>query len=406
MKGPGVAITATGVVSACGLGIQEHWESFQTGIPPVSELTHVKTGSFPCKTGFTVRLDLTKYLNRKILRYQDRITHFGILALENCLKDYGPVNKDEVGLIIGSLLGGVCSQSKLNNELLQYGPQYITPFSFPNTLINSPTFETGMTHELRNLYYCLATGCSAGADALGFGFYYLKSHPDEILVAGSMEDINLYNYLGFTQHHMMLPTNDAALFCPLDRRRDGCLLGEGAALFAMESCEHAGARGAPILAEMAGYSSLSNLGSHKEEYLFAGMKDAMSLALRSAELVSADIDLVLASANGSPSSDLVEAKAISEVFGSHSKENLWVTAPKSLYGECMSLSAPLAVLTAILALNKNFLAPTLNYREADPQFRLNIVTKPLQQVVRTVMINSFSCYGHQSVIILQKGRRG
>jgi 3-oxoacyl-[acyl-carrier-protein] synthase II len=259
-------------------------------------------------------------------------------------------------------------------------------------VINSPASEVAIKFNLQGFNTTISTGFTASLDALSYALDFLRLDRAKIVLAGGVEELCIQAYLGFYKSGLLAGQKGQEIACPFDKRRNGMILGEGAAILALETLSSALERKATIYAELKGYGRSLN-----------SLKKAMQLALAEANLKTEDIDYINAAANSRPDLDLDEAQAIKDLFGVQGKQVL-VSSIKSMVGECYSASGAFQALAAVGAIDKQRVPPTVNYTEKDPACDLNIPTKPADCRIENVLINAFAPGSTNSSLVVSKFR--
>ncbi len=288
---------------------------------------------------------------------------------------------------------------------LKEGPRYTNPALFPNTVINSPASQVSIWHHIKGFNTTISTGFTASLDAMNYAYDFLQYERAKVIYTGGVEEMCFHTFFGFYALKFMSGSRDGEAFinCPFDKRRNGITFGEGACLIAFEDYDHAVKRGAPIQAEVLGFgTSFDPFRINKYNPRALGLKRAMHFALEDAGLSAKDISYICANANSTPAADKIETNAIKEVFGECAYK-IPVSTIKSMTGECFSVSGALAVAACVGALEKNFIPPTVNYREKDPDCDLDYVPNKARKAdLKHIMIITFGPNGSNTCMILKK----
>jgi 3-oxoacyl-[acyl-carrier-protein] synthase II len=326
-------------------------------------------------------------------------------ALEDAQLEMREQNTKETGIAIGTTFGSLNSLSEFDRASVTDGPHFVNASRFPNTVVNSPASRLAIWYGIKGLNATLSTGFCAALDAVDYALHCINSQRAERMIVGTVEEMCIQTFLGFHKLNYLSGTNNSphVLSCPFDKRRNGILFSEGSACFILEKLDSALERQADIYGEILGVGSVFEpYRLHKYHPQGKGMISAMALALKNAQLHPKEIDCIFAHANSTVDADLIETKAIKEVFGKSGK-NIAVTAVKSMLGETFSACGAMALAAGLGSIIKDFIPPTINYSHKDPDCDLDCVpNKARKQKINTVMINSFDPNGGNTALIVGK----
>jgi 3-oxoacyl-[acyl-carrier-protein] synthase II len=404
-----VAITGIGIVSPVGIGKQVYWDSLFQGRTGFRTITLFDTSNFMVHVGGEISdFDPVQFLGKRGLRELDRSTRLVTVAAQLALAD-GNIevtgeNTDNAGVSIGTTFGSLHSIFEFDRQGLVEGPRYVNPSHFPNTVINSPASRISIRFRIRGFNTTISTGFCASLDALAYACDFISLGRADFVIAGGVEELCEETFLGFHALGCLSGLHGAEpLCCPFDNRRDGTILSEGAAILILEDEEHASRRGADIMASILGYGNCFDYEADRSfNHAGKGLAQAISLALKSADLEAGDIDCIFAGANATKGLDRMESQAIKTVFGPHAYE-IPVCAVKSMIGESFSASGSFAVAAAAGSILHGIVPPTVNYRERDPECDLDYVpndARPMQG--RRALVIAADPYGNNSAIIVAK----
>jgi len=405
-----VVITGLGILSSIGLGRQEHWQALKDGKSGAKPITLFDADEFNVKqAGEITDFDAKKYMGQKGLRSLDRSTKLLVSAAKLAIEDSGftitEENTDNIGVSVGTTLGSVRSIAEFHQVTLQDGPRYTNPALFPNTVINSPASQVSIWHNIKGFNTTISTGFTASLDAMKYAYDFIQFDRVKLVYAGGVEEMCPQTFLGFHVLKFLSGSKrgDSFINCPFDKRRNGIMFGEGACLLAMEDYEHAKSRDANILGEVLGFgTSFDPYRINKYNPQAKGLKRAIQFALDDAGLEPKDIDYICANANSTPQADKVETFAIKEVFGAHANK-IPVSAPKSMTGECFSVSGAFAASAALAALKEGFIPPTINYKEKDPDCDLDCVpNKARIGSIKNVLVIITAPSGGNTCMVLRR----
>jgi 3-oxoacyl-[acyl-carrier-protein] synthase II len=403
-----VVITGLGLLSCIGKTKDEFWQSLQEGRCGFGPVSLFDPSQFRINMAGEVRdFEAKDYLGPKGLRTLDRATKLLVCASRMALADCGfkitDENTDDVGVSVGTTFGSLKSIAEFDEITLREGPRYTNPALFPNTVINSPASQVSIWNNIQGFNTTISTGFTASLDAMSYAYDFIQMDRAKVIFTGSVEEMCIYTYYGFYALNYLSGAKEGSAYvnCPFDRRRNGITFGEGACLVVMEELEHARGRGAHIMAEVLGFGYYFDpFRLHKFNPRGTGFKEAMRAALKDAELEPKDIDYICANANSTPTADKIETQAIKEVFGEHSKK-IPVSAVKSMLGESFSAGGAFATAASLGALERNFIPPTINYQEKDPDCDLDYVPNQARSAkLNHILVNTFGVSGNNCCMVL------
>lgn len=414
-----VVVTGIGALTAIGNSVPEYLEGLKAGTSGAKPITQFDPELF--KTQFACEVtdwDPTQRLNRKVIRRLDRYVTMALYAADEALKMAGinneegervfDLNPDRAGAIIASGIGGLSSLEK-EIEDFEAGngtPRY-NPFMIPRMIANMGAGHISMEHNLRGPSYATVSACASGGHALGAAADDIRLGRADLMVTGGAEAVvTKVGMGGFNSMKALSTRNDdyKTASRPYDADRDGFVMGEGAGIIVLESLEHAQARGATILAEVAGYAASSDAhhisAPHPEG---AGAKMAMLNALKYANLKPEDVDYINTHGTSTPLGDVAELKAIQLAFG-EAAYDLNISSTKSMTGHLLGAAAAIESVACILAIQNNFVPPTINHFTDDPAIdpKLNLTfNKAEEKTVNVALSNTFGFGGHNSATIFK-----
>ncbi len=286
---------------------------------------------------------------------------------------------------------------------LRDGPRYTNPALFPNTVINSPASQVSIWHNIQGFNSTISTGFTSSLDAINYAYDFIQMDLAKLVFTGSVEELCIQTFWGFYALKYLSGSKDGQEFinCPFDKRRNGITFGEGACLIAFEDLEHAKKRGARIYGEVLSFGYYFDpFKIHKFNPRGTGMKEAMKNALNQAGMQASDIDYICANANSTKDADKIETAAIKDVFGKQAYK-IPVSSIKSMTGECYSLSGSFAVAASLGALSEDFIPPTVNYKESDPDCDLDYVPNTARRMkLNNILVNTFGPNGSNCCMVL------
>jgi 3-oxoacyl-[acyl-carrier-protein] synthase II len=403
-----IVITGIGVISPIGIGKEEYWQALEEGRSGFRPITLFDTKDLKVKiAGEITQFDPKQFLGPKGLRTQDRATTLLSsavkLALEDAHLEVAEENTHQIGVVVGTTFGSLRSISEFDKKVIIDGPRYVNPSLFPNTVINSPAAQASIRFGIKGFNTTVSSGMCSSLDALSYALDFIKFNRAKALVVGAVEEMCAQTFLAFYKLNYLsgLNKNSNPLSCPFDRRREGIVFSEGAGVVILEDLESAIKRKATIYAEILGLgSSFLPFRLHRYHPSGLGMIESMRSSLEQAHLISQDIDCIFANANSTQDADLIETKAIKEVFSKYALK-IPITAIKSMVGETFSAGGILALVAGLGSLAKDFIPPTINYLEKDPHCNLDYVpNQARKQKLNRIMINAFGPNGANTSLII------
>ena len=354
--------------------------------------------------------DPNNYINRKDIRRMDRFAQLAVAAGFQAVKDANlkidESNKDDIGVFIGSGIGGLTTLFDQARVLVEKGPDRVSPFLAPMMIADIAAAQISIALGVRGPNMCLTSACSSGSDAIGLAVEYIKNGIAQVMIAGGAEAIiNPLGLTAFSQLKALSTRNDAPEKAsrPFDKERDGFILSEGSVVLILEELSHALQRGAIILAEIAGYGATAD-SFHVTQPLESGegAAKAMQLALKRGNIKPEEIDYINAHGTSTQLNDTMETRAIKTTFGERAYK-IPVSSTKSMTGHLIGCAGSLEPAVCIMTILKGIVPPTTNYEIPDPECDLDYVPNTARKVkVNTALTNSFGFGGHNSVLILRK----
>ena len=406
-----VYITGIGVISPLGLDLETTWQGISQGKSGVDYLTAFDTEGFDTRFGAEVKgFDPEDYLDRKDARRMDRFAQFAAVAAQQACRQAGlePHREDpyRVAVVIGSGIGGISTLSQQFGVLSERGPRRVSPFLIPMMLGDMASAQVSMVTGAMGANYCLVSSCSSGADAMGQAWEMVRQGREDIVLAGGTEaPLVPVSVAGFNALRALSRRNDspAQASRPFDISRDGFVMGEGAAVFVVESEASASRRDVEPLAELRGYAATSDA-HHLTEPSITGESaaNAMSMALYEAGIDAAEVGYINAHGTSTPLNDKHETKAIKMALGEDAFR-VPISSSKSMTGHLLGAGGALEAAICILAMRDGLVPPTINLDEADPECDLGYTPNvAVNRRIDVAMSNSFGFGGHNSVLVFGK----
>ena len=405
-----VVVTGLGVVSPVGLTAPETWEALVQGISGVGPIRLFDPAGQDVSFAAEVKdFEPGRFMDRKEARRTDRVVQLAVAATHEALAMAGlsitDENADEVGVVIGSGIGGIMTLSENFNILYTRGPGRVSPFLAAMMLPDMPSGYVSIHFGARGPNYCTVSACSTGADAIGNAYEIIRRGDAKVMIAGGAEaPLTPIGIAAFAAARALSTRNDdpERASRPFDRDRDGFVMGEGAGVLLLESLESARARGAPILAELVGYGNAAD--AHHITQPAEGGEGAvraMRLALRRAGLSPEDIDYVNAHGTSTPMNDRFETQSLKTVFGEQ-VYRVPISSTKSMIGHLLGAAGAVEAAFCVQAIRHGVIPPTINYEHADPECDLDYVPNEAREApVRIALTNSFGFGGHNASLIVR-----
>lgn len=406
-----VVVTGMGCISPLGNDLSSTWAALLLGESGVDQITHFDTSDFKTKIAAEVKgFNAREALGAKLARRTDRFTQLALVAADQAIKDSAlditDHNRDRIGVIFGTGIGGLGSLVSEGEKYLKKGPRRVSPFLIPMMLPDIAPGQIAIRFGIRGPNMAIVTACASGTNAIGEAAEVIKRGTSDVIIAGGTEAaIVTLAVAGFSVMDAISTRNEdpARASRPFDLNRDGFVIGEGAAALVLESFEHARSRGATIIAEIAGYAS-SNDAFHISAPAENGVGAAicMKLALEDSNLSPDKIDYINAHGTSTKLNDANETAAIKTVFGEYAYK-IPVSSTKSMTGHLLGAAGALEATFCIMAMNKGIIPPTINYETPDPECDLDYVQNNARPAsLEYVMSNSFGFGGHNASLVFHK----
>ena len=409
-----VVITGLGALTPLGNNVQDYWNSLLKGVSGANLITRFDASKF--KTRFACELkgfNVEDHIERREARRMDPYTHYALVAVKEAILDCGmdleTVNKDRVGVIWGSGIGGLHT---FQQEVLEFGrgdgtPKF-NPFFIPKMIADIASGHISIIYGFRGPNYTTVSACASSNNAIIDAFTYIRLGKSDFIVAGGSEAaVTEAGVGGFNALKALSENNENYLTAsrPFDKTRDGFVLGEGAGCLILEEYEHAKARGAKIYCEIVGGGLSADAyhitAPHPEGI---GARNVMRYALEDANMQPGDIDYVNVHGTSTPLGDVQEARAIQEVFNEHAYQ-LNISSTKSMTGHLLGAAGAVEAIATIMAVVNDIVPPTINFSVADEELdpKLNFTfNKAQKRIVRAGMSNTFGFGGHNTSAIFRK----
>ena len=407
-----VVVTGLGVVSSLGQNIEQFWQQLVAGKCGIERISSFDVTNFDCQIAAEVKdfNPAPAFPSPKELKRTDRFSQFGVYAGYQALLDSGmdleKVDRDEIGVFIGSGIGGLQTTEDQHSVLMTRGPGRLSAFLIPMLISNMASGMFSMYYKLRGPNFATCSACATSTHAIGEAWRTIKMGDAQAIFAGGSEATIVPMGIGGFCAMRALSTRNAEpqrASRPFDKERDGFVMGEGSGILLMEDLEHAKARGAKIYCEIVGYGNTADA-----HHLTAPSPDGegaarcMKMALRTAELSPTDISYINAHGTSTPQGDICETQAIKTVFGDHARK-LAVSSTKGATGHMLGAAGAVEMAICAKAIQTNVVPPTINYEHPDPECDLDYVPNTARETpVNAVINNSFGFGGHNATIAAKK----
>jgi 3-oxoacyl-[acyl-carrier-protein] synthase II len=403
-----VVVTGFGAITPVGLSAEDTWKNLISGVSGINNISSFDCTNFNVKVAGEVKnFDPLLYLDPNTAKYSDRFTQFAISAsmqaLESAKLNIDESNKYDIGILIGSGIGGISSMEKQVGVLNTRGPNKVSPYIVPMMIADNASGRTSIKSGIQGMNISLVSSCSTGTDSVGIAYTLLKyGEYKAFLVGGTDASITPIGVAGFSQAGALSRnTNPDIASRPFDANRDGFVIGEGSAILILETLEHALSHKANIIAEIIGYGCTSDA-FHITQPSDNGEAGAKAIIKAMNGLDIDEIDYINAHGTSTPLNDLSETRVIKKVFGKKAYQ-IPLSSIKSMTGHMLGAAGALEILVCCKVVSEDIIPPTINYETPDPDCDLDYVpNKARTGNFSTVISNSFGFGGHNSVIAIKK----
>ena len=406
-----VVVTGLGIVSPVGIGVAEAWSAILAGKSGITRITRFDPSSLTSQIAGEVKgFEPAKYISAKEVRRFDTFIHYGLAAAIESIKDSGldfaREQREQMGVCIGSGIGGLPLIEETHKAVLAGGPRKISPFFIPGSIINLIAGQLSIMYGLKGPNLALVTACTTANHCIGDAGRLIEYGDADVMIAGGSEScVSLLGLGGFCAARALSSRNDdpAAASRPWDKDRDGFVLGEGAGVIVLEEYEHAKKRSARIYCELAGYGM-----SADAHHITAPCEDGegavrcMANAMKNAGVNRDQIDYINAHGTSTPLGDIAETVAVKSCFGDHARK-LAVSSTKSMTGHLLGAAGGIEAIFSVLAIRDQAAPPTINLASADPQCDLDYVPNTARKMkIDVALSNSFGFGGTNGSLVFRK----
>ena len=395
-----VVITGAGTINPLGASVAKTYAAFREGRGAIAPLDIQDLDRLTVRIGAQVRgFDPGVEFSVRETALYDRFSAFAVFAARQAVAQSGLRFDGDLaetsGVILGNAGGGLSSSETSYRAVFEEGKSRVHPFTVPRLMANAAAAHVGIAHGLQGPTYTVASACAASNHAMGQAFHLIRSGVAKVMLTGGSEAMLTFGGIKAWEGLRVLSPEACRPFCAT---RSGMVMGEGAAVFVFEDRDHALARGAVILAEVAGFG-MSADASDIVMPTESGAVRAMQAALRDAGMAAAEVGYINAHGTGTQANDRVESAAIRQVFG----DSPPVSSTKSAHGHLIGATGAVELLACLLALQEGVLAPTLGFRTPDPDCALDLVTGTARQAnVSACLSNAFAFGGMNAVLALRR----
>ncbi len=410
-NGRRVVVTGMGAVTPLGLNVEDFWAALVQGRSGVGWFTRVNTDGYPVKVSGEVRdFDPEEYLDRKEARRMARFSQLAVAAADEAMRNAGlapgEVDPEKVGVLLGNGNGGFPNTEEAVRTLIEKGGMRLDPFFMLKMLPNMAASHLSMRFQAKAYNSTITTACAASTQAMGEALEVIRRGAAEVMLTGGTEaGMCELGMAAFSVMKVLSARDDDPTKAsrPFDAKRDGFVSAEGAAIFVIESEEHARARGAPVLAELAGF------GASADAYHMVapcadgeGAARCMRWALEDAGVAPEEIDYINAHGTSTPLNDASETAAIKTALGEHAYR-VPISSTKSMIGHALGASGALESVACVQTLQTGVIHPTINYEYPDPDCDLDYVPNVGREAdVRVVLKNSFGFGGQNACLVFKR----
>jgi len=403
-----VVITGYGAITPLGLTVEDTWQNLIAGASGIGYISLFDTTDFKVKVAAEVKsFNPVDYIDPSTARHTDRFAQFAVAAslqaIESSKLKIDDNNKWEIGILMGSGVGGLNSCARQLEVLNSRGPSKVSPYVVPMMIADSASSQVSIKTGIMGPNLSLISACATGTDVIGIAYKLIRCGEFRLMIVGGADAaVTPIGIAGFSQAGALSRNPDPKKASrPFDAQRDGFIVGEGAAVVIMESLDYAESRGADILAEVVGYGSTSDA-FHVTAPLESGEAAAKAIELALKNIDRNKIGYINAHGTSTQLNDASETRAVKRVFGSKAYQ-IPISSIKSMVGHVMGAAGTLEAITCCKVVNEGILPPTINLEHPDPECDLDYVPDTARpHDVRIAISNSFGFGGHNSTIAISK----
>lgn len=406
---PKIVVTGLGAVTPIGNNLQDYWQGLKEGRSGSAPITKFDPADYKTKFACEVKgFDPEPHITKKEVQRMDLFTQYAMvaasLAVEDAGIDFEICDKERVGVVIGSGIGGMWTYHQQQETLYQRDgkPDRISPFFVPMLISDIAAGHVAIKWGLKGPNYATVSACATSSHSIADAVMLMQRGDADVMVVGGSEAVVCPMGVGGFNAMKALSENNEEYETasrPFDKRRDGFVIGEGGGILILETEEHAAKRGAKIYAEVTGFG-LTDDAFHITQPAAGGegAVRSMRLALQDSGLQPEDIDYINAHGTSTPFNDKNESLAIRTVFGDYA-DTLLVSSTKSMTGHLLGAAGAVEAIATVLAIKEGIVPPTINYKEQDPECDLNYVPNlAVRKEIRAALSNTFGFGGHNATL--------
>ncbi|MBK69704.1 MAG: beta-ketoacyl-[acyl-carrier-protein] synthase II [Legionellales bacterium] len=405
-----VVVTGLGMITPVGNTVDDTWKNILNGKSGIAPIQHFDTSDFSVRIGGSIKnLELDEYISKKDQRKMDPFIHYGLVAGIQAIKDseldINQLDRNRIGVAIGSGIGGLPGIEKGTESLLSGGPRKISPFYVPSNIINMISGHLSIMYGLKGPNFSIVTACTTGTHNIGDAARLIEYGDADIMITGGAEMATSKTGLaGFASARALSTRNDEPELAsrPWDIDRDGFVLSDGAGVMVLEELESARKRGAKIYAELVGYG-MSADAFHMTAPSENGEGAALCMknALKNSNLNRTDIDYINAHGTSTPAGDIAETVAIKSVFEDGSKK-IAISSTKSMIGHLLGAAGGVEAIFSVLSIRDQVAPPTINLVNQDPECDLDYIPHDAREMkITTALSNSFGFGGTNGSLLFK-----
>src|SRR5437588_7378695 len=413
VNGTRVVVTGTGSITSLGQTTRETWEAVKAGRSGVRRVQAFDASEMPSKVASEViGFKPEERLDRRYVRRMYRFVQFAMVGTKEALEESGlPIteaNRDQVGVLVGSAIGGLEQIEEAHTILKERGPSRISPFTVPMMIADMGAGQISISLGARGPNFCTVSACSSGAHAIGEAFEIIRRGDATAMIAGGSEACVTPLALAAFCASRAVSTREvqpSRASCPFDLERDGFVMGEGAGILILEQLDSALKRGAPIIAEIVGYGASADA-SHitAPDPVGAGAAQAMKRTLAKARVAPADVSYINAHGTATQLGDVAETLAVKDIFGD-AAYRIPISSTKSMLGHLLGAAGSVEAVISVKAVEEGVAPPTLNLEHPDPQCDLDYVPEGARELdIKLALSNSFGFGGHNASLLFKQFR--
>ena len=404
-----VVVTGTGMITPVGHNGPDSWAAILAGQSGFGPFTLIEKGEHTAGGLCEVKdFDPTVYMDRKEARRRDRVQQFATVAAAEAMRQAQlPItddNRDEIGIYMGTGVGGLRATIEQEHLLLAKGVRRLSPFAITMIMPNGAAGMLAIDYGIQGPTPTISTACASGNDAIGQAYRAIQRGEVVAALTGGIEHILVHCAVGGFEQARATSEKSAGTPQPFDKNRDGLVIGEGGGMLVLESLEHAQARGATILGEISGYGQTTDayhITAPSEGGI--GAAKAMMRAMTDAGITPADVDYISAHGTATPLNDMYETMSIKKALGEEHAYRIAISSTKSMTGHIMGATGAIEAIFCLNAIRDQIVPPTINYTTPDPACDLDYVPNTARPMpVRVALNNAFGFGGHNSVLVIKQ----